>query len=155
MGEKIPSGSFVDSQGYLVLTMQRGHPLADSHHKVLAHRKILFDKIGPGEHPCHWCGKLLEWGGRYGICGDHVDNDLTNNDPDNLVPSCLSCNSKRQVHARVPLTECVHGHAFTDDNVYRDPRGRRHCKKCRSRRMRELKARRRHGRQGAISADAA
>lgn len=39
--------------------------------------------------------------------------------------------------------QCVWGHRFTKANTYVDSRGRRHCRQCRRRRMREHGARRR------------
>ena len=72
------------------------HPLASPAGKLAEHRRVLYDKIGPGPHECHWgCGRLLEWGGRDGICADHLDADRSNNDPENLVPSCVVCNVHR------------------------------------------------------------
>lgn len=71
------------------------------------HRLILFDKIGPGEHACHHCGKLVSWDVSIhrdrahsddhtrALVSDHLDFDKLNNDPDNLVPSCNLCNSTR------------------------------------------------------------
>ena len=81
------------------------HPLAASDGKVSAHRLALWDKIGDGEHPCHWCGCPLRWLPGEGnvpgaITADHLDNDGKNNDPANLVPSCHPCNVKRQLGDR-------------------------------------------------------
>lgn len=28
---------------------------------MLLHRALLYDLIGPGLHPCHWCGRVLRW----------------------------------------------------------------------------------------------
>lgn len=82
------------SDGYLLWNRSE-HPLAINT-AVSEHRAVLFDKIGPGPHLCHWsCGKLLEWGGKEGICVDHLDGDTTNNDPENLVCSCIACNFRR------------------------------------------------------------
>jgi hypothetical protein len=60
----------------------------------------LYDKLGPGTHPCHWCGTMLEWmvgvGPRSGaIMADHLDHDCANDSADNLVASCTQCNSHR------------------------------------------------------------
>ena len=91
----------VDPKGdYVTLATQTGHSVARGS-RLEEHRKVLFDKIGPGTHPCHWrdvygCGKnSLEWGSISGICADHLDGDKRNNHPDNLVPSCNSCNLRR------------------------------------------------------------
>jgi hypothetical protein len=64
---------------------------------VREHRVALFEKLGPGDHPCHWCGMQLAWFGRQSerICTDHLDFNRLNNDPSNLVPACLDCNAKR------------------------------------------------------------
>lgn len=32
---------------------------------------------------------------------------------------------------------CPHGHAYTEENTYRDPRGYRQCRSCRRRRSRQ------------------
>lgn len=92
-GGKPAVGRFISAQGYVGLTMHYDHPLANDG-TVLEHRKVLYDKIGPGSHDCNWCGKSLEWGGLEGIQADHKDGDKQNNDSDNLVPSCLICNRK-------------------------------------------------------------
>lgn len=89
---------YISPAGYVQLIAQEQHPLmtGPARSAVLEHRKVLYDEIGPGPHPCHWgCGRLLEWGGHAGIQADHVDGDKTNNTPENLVPSCPSCNYRR------------------------------------------------------------
>lgn len=64
------------------------------------HRLVLYEKIGPGAHPCHYCGSMVEW--KVGQCtqrgnliAEHVDGDIRNNDPINLVPSCQACNNRK------------------------------------------------------------
>lgn len=75
------------------------HPLAVSNGWVAEHRAVLYSKIGPGRHPCHWCQKQITWRrGRAvkdGITADHIDFNILNNDPGNIVASCHSCNVKR------------------------------------------------------------
>lgn len=86
---------------------QPDHPLASDHGKVLEYRAVLYDKIGPGEHPCHWCGTLVRWqrggkgrGHRRGeLAVDHLDGDTRNNASENLVPACNRCNTLRGLMA--------------------------------------------------------
>lgn len=79
----------------------RDHPLAHSRGTVWKHRLALYEATGPGYHPCHWCGAAVCWESRWpkgsdGLCVDHLDNNRSNNDPANLVPSCGRCNVSRQ-----------------------------------------------------------
>ena len=74
-----------------------GHPLASNGPLVPEYRAILFEKIGPGAHPCHHCGGRVEWlPGRKTSVGalvvDHLDRNPLNNAPANLAPSCTRCN---------------------------------------------------------------
>lgn len=83
---------YTDFNGYVAI-YGREHPLTSASGLVYEHQVVLYEKIGPGPHACHWnCGKMLEWGGRNGIHVDHLDEDRSNNDPENLVPSCVGCN---------------------------------------------------------------
>jgi len=91
---KSRSKGFYFSRGYRYLTGQYGHPIASKTGVVQEHRKILYDAIGPGVHPCHWCGKDLTW--QVSLHVDHKDGDKTNNDRLNLVPSCQPCNTRRK-----------------------------------------------------------
>lgn len=87
-----------NSTGYITLS-RPGHPLASKLHTVFEHRFVLYEKIGPGRHNCHWCGLDIEWvrgrNSRGAIVADHLDGDKESNDPENLVPACHPCNSKR------------------------------------------------------------
>lgn len=86
----------VNSEGYRMVS-RPGHPIASKLGRVLEHRAVLFDAIGPGPHPCHWCGWSVNWksdaGGRINV--DHLDDNRLNNALDNLVPSCMDCNTRR------------------------------------------------------------
>jgi hypothetical protein len=123
-----------------------GYPLAGKNGLILFHRKVLYDRIGPGWHPCHWCGRLVEWRvsqpTKDVLVVDHLDHDIRNNAPENLVPSCNPCNCRRRRGEMwdpwIPGTpvgrrhqECANGHLLTDDNVYMRPdTGHRQCLTC-------------------------
>lgn len=114
------------------LTQKRpGHPTAHGDGRVRIHRAVLFDKIGPGVHACHWCEREIEWfaTGSRGIAADHLDRNTWNNDPANLVASCPGCNASRHVSA---LTHCPRGHEYTEENTYyvKAGRRRRQCRAC-------------------------
>jgi hypothetical protein len=93
-----PSEMHYSSEGYIKVRAN-GHPLADAGGWAYKHRVVLWDKIGPGEHPCHWCATPIWWdlprGSVARLTADHVDWDKENNEPENLVPACLPCNSVR------------------------------------------------------------
>lgn len=70
------------------------------------HRRVLFEKIGEGSHKCHHCGTWLSWEKNYpehrdALTVDHLDEDKSNNDPDNLVPCCGACNLKRSQYKAI------------------------------------------------------
>ena len=80
-----------------------GHPLADASGNVYVHRAVLYDSIGPGPHACHWCAAEVDWLPRGDPAAIHVDhlNDMgDDNRPENLAPSCATCNSTRGMQAR-------------------------------------------------------
>ena len=93
--------SYGMTRGYRYVNGDYDHPLYVKGQFLLEHRKVLYDKIGSGPHPCHWseaygCGRRsLEWKGLSGLVVDHLDDDKLNNTPENLVPACSSCNMRR------------------------------------------------------------
>lgn len=79
------------------------HPIATPLGYVAEHRVVLYDKIGPGSHPCHVCGKLVSWSVDFNnimttayLTADHLDFNRRNNAPDNLAPACGVCNIQRK-----------------------------------------------------------
>lgn len=71
--------------------------------RAYEHRVVLYDAIGPGPHECHWCGTRIDWlvkGDPANLLPDHLNGDGSDNRIDNLVPSCMPCNSARGSQAR-------------------------------------------------------
>lgn len=93
----------IGTNGYVSVVL-RDHPLARKNGYVFEHRRILFDAIGKGPHPCHWCGDLVDWIKgkclKAGLVPDHLDGDKQNNALSNLVPSSNPCNSRRGMFMR-------------------------------------------------------
>lgn len=70
--------------------------------------------------------------------------------PDHLIPGTHKDNTQdmldrgRASGGRAGATHCIHGHEFTPENTYWEPRGwGRACKKCRRIRVQEFRARQR------------
>lgn len=81
---------------------QKDHPLAGARGRVLVARATLYDRLGAGSHPCHWCGQLATWTvrpsrgiSRGELAVDHLDGNPMNDDPANLVAVCNDCNTLR------------------------------------------------------------
>jgi len=80
-----------------------GHPLAGASGKVYEHRFVLYEKIGPGPHTCHWCDAEVDWlpkGEPGALVADHLNDYGDDNRPENLAPSCSSCNTTRGAQQR-------------------------------------------------------
>jgi len=124
---KVATGSSTYVRKYRT-TQDPGHPLAPPSGRIYVHRRVLFEKIGPGAHACHWgCGRVVRWmTGRADdmLIADHVDGQGDNNDPENLVPSCLTCNTNRTVPHRVAVLRAA-GWWSSHDTVARTRAGRR------------------------------
>lgn len=77
------------------------HPLAKVGGYVYRHEAVLYARIGPGPHPCHWCGRLVDWKQKVRrkmvgvLCTDHLNGIETDNRSSNLVASCFRCNISR------------------------------------------------------------
>lgn len=72
-----------------------------------------------------------------GLQLDHLCRERRCVRPDHLEPVTAAENTRRAVAFRTPpppKSHCPHGHAYTDENLIADPRGRRLCRACKSRR---------------------
>ena len=126
-----------NSTRYRSVAVSSDHPLAqdggNGYWKIYEHRLVLFDKIGPWDHLCHWCNRLLQWSintDSDSIVVDHLDGNEWNNAPDNLVPSCRRCNVQRSIRPDF-LTCCPKGHEYAIVGLYiRLDGGGRVCKGC-------------------------
>lgn len=91
-----PDGD-IDQHGYIRLH-RPDHPVANAAGRVRLHRMILWDKVGPGWHPCFECGRMVSWDAVFphpdALTVDHIDGDTSNNDPSNLRPACNVCNPR-------------------------------------------------------------
>jgi len=80
-----------NKEGYIVIIAE--HPLISSNGRLYEHRKVVFDRIGVGPHPCFWCAQQLQdWDE---IVIDHLNEIKDDNRFENLVVSCNPCNRAR------------------------------------------------------------
>ena len=105
------------------------HPLASGNGKVYVHRAVLYDRIGPGPHDCHWCGVQVDWVGKGQpncLEVDHLNHMGDDNRSENLVQSCRSCNQQRAAERRSQALRAA-GWWSEHDTVarLRNPSGRR------------------------------
>ena len=88
---------FASPRGNYQRLYEPDHPLRDKSGYVAEHRMIVFAKYGWDLPVCELCGVSLEWN----TCHvDHIDNDPTNNKPENLRPLCRVCNTTRDYPER-------------------------------------------------------
>lgn len=69
---------------------------------VRRYQRVFFERYGPPPWPCHECGELITEYGRGLGKGNihHLDDDFTNDAPENLVPIHLECH-----HSEHPITD--------------------------------------------------
>lgn len=114
----------------------KSHPVAPPSGVAPIARIVLWDKIGPGPHACHWCGGEVQWttAGPYApaaLLADHLDWDPTNDVPENLVPSCNPCNAHRRKNGQARIIKDGELKTLWGGCVTRAVE--RHCETCGSR----------------------
>lgn len=72
---------------------KKGHPLANSIGEIRKSRYVLYEKLEGIPGNCHWCKSPLTW---KTVCADHLDSNIMNDVPENLVASCRACNANRE-----------------------------------------------------------
>jgi hypothetical protein len=104
----VPPPDRIGADGYRIDYNRSSTPFSRQH------RRILFEKIGPGEHRCFHCQKTVSWDKTYpkdldGLVVDHLDDNKANNEPTNLVPSCAACNTNRAKGRMLEALRRKHG----------------------------------------------
>jgi 5-methylcytosine-specific restriction endonuclease McrA len=94
-----PVYRYITNAGYIKVK-DPSHPLAASDGTVFEHRYVKHKELGDGDHPCFWCGSLVEW---QSAVVDHLNEAKSDNRAENLVYSCNNCNRARG--AMLPLVE--------------------------------------------------
>lgn len=87
-------------------TQRPDHPLAPPCGRLYVHRIVLFDEIGEGPHPCHWCGRPVNWSlvpHPDELQVDHLNAIKNDNRTENLVPACRNCNATRGSQRRADI----------------------------------------------------
>lgn len=69
------------------------HPLCNKDGYVYEHRKVYFDS-GKQFNNCSICNIEINWNTLH---IDHIDKDVTNNNLNNLRPTCRNCNTFRDL----------------------------------------------------------
>ena len=65
-----------------------------------------------------------------GLESDHLCRNISCVYPAHIEPVTRSENLRRARLLLVPKTHCPHGHPYTDDNLYINPKGHRLCRTC-------------------------
>ena len=84
---------YVNPKGYQSI-YEPEHILSQKNGYVYEHRFVMYSLFGDNLPNCALCGKGCVWE-LYTTHIDHIDEDVTNNKPDNLRALCNACNTGR------------------------------------------------------------
>lgn len=93
------------------------HPLAMKNGYVYEHRIVVYDKYGADLPKCEFCDNELTWENCH---IDHINNDITDNQLQNLRPICRACNVMRK-HTKIPRHTHKGCHAITYKEITMTP----------------------------------
>lgn len=96
------------SNGYVLIYMPN-HSLTINHtgSYEYEHRIVYYNAYGEGPFKCHWCGKEISWDSMH---VDHLNDIRNDNNIDNLVASCPTCNQHRGRHKMRQTMRSKYGH---------------------------------------------
>jgi len=84
---------YTNPKGYQAI-YEPDHILSQKNGYVYEHRFVMYSVFGDNLPDCALCGKECNWD-LYTTHIDHIDEDVTNNKPDNLRSLCNACNTGR------------------------------------------------------------
>jgi len=82
---------YTNPKGYQAI-YEPDHILSQKNGYVYEHRFVMYSVFGDNLPDCALCGKECNWD-LYTTHIDHIDEDVTNNKPDNLRSLCNACNT--------------------------------------------------------------
>lgn len=118
-----------NNQGYGVLAVYSG----DKRQRVLAHRLSIVIATGAdidGRVVMHTCDNPLCVNPDHLRIGTQADNVRDALRKGRLNLAGLALGQRTRPIANVKKTACKHGHEYTPENTYRDPKGHRRCREC-------------------------